>query len=83
MTRYGFTARSYMRTLWIRSDQRPGKFRRLEAGSQSTALYVQFRFGRFEDNGLVDDVCIYNYALAPEDVKALHEGVPHKRGAQE
>jgi hypothetical protein len=36
-----------------------------------------------EWNGLIDDVRIYNYAVAPEDIKALHEGVPHKRGAQE
>jgi beta-galactosidase len=27
-----------------------------------------------EWNGLIDDLRIYNYALRPEDVKALHEG---------
>jgi hypothetical protein len=27
-----------------------------------------------EWNGLIDDVRIYNYALSPDDIKALHEG---------
>jgi beta-galactosidase len=27
-----------------------------------------------EWNGLIDDLRIYNYALPPEDIKALHEG---------
>ncbi len=27
-----------------------------------------------EWNGLIDDVRIYSYALAPDDIKALHEG---------
>jgi hypothetical protein len=25
-------------------------------------------------NGLVDDLRIYNYALPPQDIRALHEG---------
>jgi hypothetical protein len=25
-------------------------------------------------NGLIDDLCIYNYALSPQDIKALHDG---------